>query len=186
MKDRKLDVITNQMAAYYGTITKAAFISEMLEPTYDPSSDFFQPPNPDPASIAANALLDLTEGGEIIASFLKKVEENLKEKPDDDQHNAEVQSGKKTVAETFCVTFEPGVVDDKENLHINGNKTVGYIQGYGSKGGMPTAEEQPYSIKRVLGIAGEGEGVTVNGKPEDPDRAISPNLSVSTLFNSSV
>lgn len=182
MKDRKLDVITNQMAAYYGTITKAAFIAEMLDPTYDPSSDFFQPPNPDPASIAANALLDLTEGGEIIAGFLKKVEENLKEKPDDDQHNAEVRSGKKTVAETFCVTFEPGVVDDKENHHINGNKTVGYVQGYGKKGGMPTAEEQPYSIKRMLGISGEGEGVTVNGKPEDPDRAISPNLSVTQIF----
>ena len=46
MKSRKIDVITNQLAAYFGTITKAAFVAEMLDPTYDPSSDFFQPPTP--------------------------------------------------------------------------------------------------------------------------------------------
>ena len=42
MKNRKLDVITSQMASYFGTITKSAFIAEMLEPTYNPSSDFFK------------------------------------------------------------------------------------------------------------------------------------------------
>ena len=181
MKNRKLDVITSQMASYFGTITKSAFIAEMLEPTYNPSSDFFQPPTPNPASIAANALLDLTEGGETIGGFLKKVEETLKEKPGDDDHNAEVATGRKTVTETFCVTFEPGVINDEENFFINGCKNFNW-QGFGPKGKLPKDEQLPFSMKRVLGIKGEGEGVTVNGKPDDPDRAISPNLSVTQIF----
>ena len=84
MKSRKLDVITNQMASYFGTITKAAFVAEMLDPTYDPSSDFFQPPEPNPEQKAANALLDLTEGGKTIYKFLTDLDEILKGGDDED------------------------------------------------------------------------------------------------------
>jgi len=170
MKSRKIDVITNQMAAYFGTITKAAFVAEMLDPTYDPSSDFFQPPTPNPSDKAANALLDLTEGGETMGQFLSKVQEILTE-----TEAESLEEDKKKVAQTFRVTFEPGVVNDDENLHINGCKKLKIGQGTPIKGSA-------YSMKEVLGISGEGEGVTVNGKPEDPDRSISPNLSVVQIY----
>ena len=128
MKDRKIDIITNQMSSYYGTITKAAFVAEMLNPTYDPSSDFFQPPTPNPEDRAANALLDLTEGGKTMGEFLRELQETLKEKPDGDDS---VEASKKSVAKTFCITFEPGVVNDDDNWHVNGNKKIGNLQGFG-------------------------------------------------------
>lgn len=170
MKSRKIDVITNQMASYFGTITKAAFVAEMLDPTYDPSSDFFQPPEPNPGDKAANALLDLTEGGKTIGEFLVNLQEILKEKDGES-----LEEDKLKVAKTFRVTFEPGVVNDDENLHINGCKKLPIGQGTPISG---TA----YSMKEVMGVSGEGEGVTINGKPEDPDRAISPNLSVVQIY----
>ena len=117
MKSRKLDVITNQLAAYFGTITKAAFVAEMLDPTYDPSSDFFQPPEPNASDIAANSLLDLTEGGKTIGDFLLSLQEVLTPKDGE-----ALEEDKQKVAETFRVTFEPGVVNDDENWHVNGCK----------------------------------------------------------------
>lgn len=174
MKSRKIDVITNQLAAYFGTITKAAFVAEMLDPTYDPSSDFFQPPTPNASDKAANALLDLTEGGKTISDFLSSLQEILTAKDGES-----LDEDKTKVAQTFSVTFEPGIVNDDENWHINGCKNFDIGQGipypYPDKG---TA----HSMKDVLGVSGEGEGVTINGKPEDPDRSISPNLSVIQIF----
>ena len=161
MKSRKIDVITNQLASYFGTITKASFVAEMLDPTYNPSSDFFQPPTPNPSDKAANALLDLTEGGKPMGEFLSSVQEILTGKDGE-----ELEEDKAKVARTFRITFEPGVVKDDDNWHLNGCKNFGVSQGTGTK--LPA-----YSMKEVLGIKGEGEGVTINGKPEDPDRSIS-------------
>jgi hypothetical protein len=173
MKDRKLDKITNQMASYFGTMTKAAFVAEMLDPTYDPASDFFQPPTPDPADKAANALLDLTEGGQTIYEFLAGLEGTLKTSDSD----TSLETTKQNVATTFCVTFEPGVVTDDENWHLNGCKNFSSGQGH-TKGGA----KGTWSMKEVLGISGEGEGTTINGKANDPDRSISPNLSLIQIF----
>lgn len=171
MKSRKLDVITNQMASYFGTITKAAFVAEMLDPTYDPSSDFFQPPDPNPEHKAANALLDLTEGGKTIYRFLTDLDEVLKGKEDDD---TDLETAKVSVAETFRVTFEPGQVPD-DTLHLNG-------PGFDAGQGVPYPALKVFSMKEVLGISGDGEGTTINGKPSDPDRSTSPNLSVVQIY----
>ena len=170
MKSRKIDVITNQLASYFGTITKASFVSEMLEPTYNPSSDFFQPPTPNPSDKAANALLDLTEGGKPMGEFLSSIQEILTGKDGE-----ELDEDKAKVARTFRITFEPGIVKDDDNWHLNGCKNFNVTQGTGTK--LPA-----YSMKEVLGINGEGEGVTINGKPEDPDRSISPNMSVTQIY----
>ena len=165
MKDRKIDIITNQMASYFGTITKAAFVAEMLDPTYDPSSDFFQPPDPNPEHKAANALLDLTEGGKTIYTFLTDLDETLK--------GAE-EPAKLGVATTFRITFEPGQVPD-DTMHMNGPALdIGQ--------GVKYPPEKVFSIKEMLGISGDGENATINGKCSDPDRATSPNLSVTQIF----
>ena len=171
MKSRKIDVITNQMASYFGTITKAAFVAEMLDPTYDPSSDFFQPPDPNPENKAANALLDLTEGGKTIYKFLTDLDEVLKGGDDED---LDLDSAKLGVATTFRVTFEPGQVPD-DTLHLNGGALdIGQ--------GVPYPATAPFSMKEMLGISGDGEEATINGKCSDPDRSTSPNLSVVQIF----
>ena len=171
MKSRKLDVITNQMASYFGTITKAAFVAEMLDPTYDPSSDFFQPPEPNPEQKAANALLDLTEGGKTIYKFLTDLDEILKGGDDED---VDLDAAKEDVAKTFRITFEPGQVPD-DTKHLNG-PAIDIGQG------VPYPLDKVCSIKEMLNIQGEGEEAVLNGKPSDPDRATSPNLSVIQIF----
>ena len=137
MRSRKIDIITNQLASYFGTITKAAFVAEILEPTYDPSSDFFQPPNPNPEDKAANMLLDLTEGGKTINEFLTELEETLKEAPNGE---GDLETIKFNVGSTFRVTFEPGSNWSNDSYHINGPALqIGQ--------GRPEPIEAPFSIK---------------------------------------
>ena len=181
MKDRKIDKIVNQMASYYGTITKASFIAEMLDPTYDPSSDFFQPPDPNPEDRAANALLDLSEGGKTINEFLKELEETLAKKPESSSGSGKsIDETRLDVAETFCITFEPGVVKDDENLHMNGSKKSPFTSKQGSAPGKK--QKGVWSIKDVLGVKGEGDKSPINGRKDDPDKVESPNLSVVQIY----
>lgn len=126
MKDRKIDKITNQLASYFGTITKAAFVAEMIDPTYDPTSDFFTPPTPNPEHKAANALLDITEGGKTMSEFLLGLSDYTKPK---DGEEVDVDSVKMGMAETFTVTFEPEFDEGGKNWIMNGspkNKQQGH------------------------------------------------------------
>jgi len=166
MKDRKIDKITNQLASYFGTITKAAFVAEMIDPTYDPTSDFFTPPTPNPEHKAANALLDITEGGKTMSEFLLGLSDYTKPK---DGEEVDVDSVKMGMAETFTVTFEPEFDEGGKNWIMNGSPK-------NKQQGHPTPSKT-FSIKKMLGVQGEGEGTTINGKTSDPDRSTSPNLS---------
>lgn len=105
--DTAIERIVGQLGRYYGATSRSDFVSMLLLRSTDTQSSAFEIPDPTPARTAAQALLDVTEGGFTTPALVQKLNELV--------GSADEAQGDNDIPSLIKICYEPALLGDRDN-----------------------------------------------------------------------
>lgn len=166
----RLEQATAALARYYGATTRNDFVSLLLRsrearPAFAP----LEVPSPTPASVAAAALLNITDGGLTTPQLISEIDELVAGGASEQQGN--------NLRSLIRICYEAyGDLQNQSGIRLTKGNTVG-----GSPLGVPTPEMgEIYSVREMLGL--EGQSDSSNPINEGGDGAVGCDLAAVQVF----
>lgn len=150
----RLDQVVTELGKYYGAISRSDFISMLLLSSSNISSEptAFSIPDPTPARLAAQALLDTTEGGFTTPELIDRINRHVGEATDAND-----------IPGLIKICYEPALLgnrDDGAKVVLRQN-TRPYVRKHDNslveQGKIKPGEDisQAFSIKNIGGFGGD-------------------------------